>query len=177
MVKSLSVSKARSIALEESLPKKAKVQEAIEEPAPAPAKTESYKVLVRTALMDRTIDKNEAQMLEQVALADQIAADEAQAFLDEIQKELGIGPQNDTEATYFTVLKTALSDGSLSDSEAAMLQSMKNSLGIDNQRAEILLKDAQAAAPPAPAPAEDPVPEPTESTPAPTEPAPAPAEQ
>jgi hypothetical protein len=67
------------------------------------------------------------------------------------------------------VLKTALSDGELSDSEAAMLQCMHTSLAIDKQRAETLLKDANAAIPPALTPAENPA---AESTPA-----PAPAEQ
>ena len=169
MVKSLGLSQARSIALERSLPIQAKVQEIEEESGVVPARTESYKVLVRTALMDRKIDANEAQMLEQVALADQIPADKLQGFLAEIQKELGIGPQNDIEATYFSVLKTAFLDGNLSNSEAAMLQSMKTSLAIDDQRAEILLQDVQAGTSPALTPAANPVPASVESTPEPSE--------
>jgi len=116
--------------------------------APSPSATgsvDAYRVLVRTALMDRHIDANEQSMLKQIAESDKLTNDDAAEILMMTRKELGIGPQSEPEKTYFTVLKTALSDGELSTTEEAMLQSMQASLKLAAERVTALTIDARAS--------------------------------
>jgi len=145
MQTSLALSDSRITQLMQTLPSIAE-PEVIEvsetPPASASNLKDSYRVLVRTALMDRKIDANEHTMLKQVALSDMLSDDEAQEVVLNVKKELGIGPQTEPEKTYFSVLKTALSDGKLSDTEEAMLQSMQSSLNLSDERTKSLKQDA-----------------------------------
>ena len=104
--------------------------------------TDGYRVLVRTALMDRHIDSNEENMLRHIAGSDHLDENKVAEVLMAVKKELGIGPQTEQENTYFSVLKTALLDGGLSEPEEAMLQSMQASLNMNADRVEALKKDA-----------------------------------
>lgn len=144
MKTSLALSDERITQLIQTLPSIAQPEiiEDIPPPAPEPNKKDSYRVLVRTALMDRKIDANEHTMLKQVALSDMLSEDEAQEVVLGVKKELGIGPQTEPEKTYYNVLKTALTDGKLSDTEEAMLQSMQTSLNLSDERTKSLKQDA-----------------------------------
>lgn len=149
------LSDERVAQLVQTLPKQAELEAEAEpdpEAAPAPKSTpDSYRVLVRTALMDRKIDSNEQTMLKQIAQSDNLTNDSAAEIIMTVKKELGIGPQDDPERTYFTVLKTALSDGDLSKTEEAMLQSMQSSLSLTAERVAALKQDAALLTPSKPA--------------------------
>jgi tellurite resistance protein len=142
------LSDERVAQLLQTLPKQAQL-EAAPEPAPTPKSTpDGYRVLVRTALMDRHIDSNEQTMLKQIAESDNLTSDATAEVIMIVKKELGIGPQDDPERTYFTVLKTARSDGDLSATEEAMLQSMQTSLNLTGERVTALKQDAVLLTPP-----------------------------
>ena len=91
--------------------------------------------------MDRKIDGNEVLMLKRVQEAEHLSETATQDVLANVRAELGIGPQNPAEKTYFEVLKTARADGEVSPGEAALLESMKASLGLPDERATALEKD------------------------------------
>ena len=148
----LGMSSDRVAALENTLPVKAKpapppaspvadTPPASETQQPPPASPTSYRILVRTALMDRKIDGNEVLMLKRVQEAEHLSETATQDVLANVRAELGIGPQNPAEKTYFEVLKTARADGEVSPGEAALLESMKASLGLPDERATALEKD------------------------------------
>ena len=156
MQTALSLSTERVGQLLQSLPKQAQPAPPAEPEPAAETKTaaNSYHVLVQTALMDRTIDANEQTMLKQIAQANNLTEEAATEIVMQTKASLGIGPQTETEKTYFTVLNTAMADGALSTAEEAMLQSMQASLNLTAERTEALKKDVMLAQPPKPAPAE-----------------------
>jgi tellurite resistance protein len=140
----------------QTLPKQAEPETTPQpEPIPQPEPTQpnqmngsdSYRVLVQTALMDRQLDSNEKTMLKQIAQSSNLTPDAAAEVLMALKQKLGIGPQDDPERTYFLVLKTALSDGTLSATEEAMLQSMQTSLNLTAERVAALKQDAALEAP------------------------------
>ncbi len=145
MQSTLNLSSTRANQLVQTLPQIA--QEEKPSAPPPTGSTDAYRVLVRTALMDRHIDANEQSMLKQIAESDKLTEDAAAEVLMMTKKELGIGPQTEPEKTYFTVLKTALADGELSATEEAMLQSMQASLKLSDERVTALTTDAKASSP------------------------------
>lgn len=147
MQSTLNLTPLRVNQLVQTLPQIAKVEKQPPPTAPASGPTDAYRVLVRTALMDRHIDANEQSMLKQIAETDKLTEDAAAEVLIMTKKELGIGPQTEPEKTYFTVLKTALADGDLSATEEAMLQSMQSSLKLSTERVTALTTDARASSP------------------------------
>jgi hypothetical protein len=98
----------------------------------------AYETLIRAALADGVIQENERMMLESVRTSNQISEADAKMAERKLREELGIGPVSQEEETYYSLLKTAFADGVLSESEAAMLQSMKTTLEVSDDREAVL---------------------------------------
>ncbi len=121
------------------------------EPGAAPPGLSSYQMLFRTALQDRKIDASERQMLESFRSANEISEEEVRKAEWKVRKALKIGPSSQNEETYFSLLKTAYSDGKLTPGEAAMLKSMKAGFGISDEREAAIKKALPAVKPKKPA--------------------------
>jgi len=119
----------------------------------------SYRLLYIAALDDRKVDEKERTLLGVMRGAFEFPASKVKKLEREVRKELGIGPVDQEEEIYFKLLETAYADDMLTNSEVALLNTMKLNFEISDERELELKKELSA---PKPTPSE-PLPQSIES--------------
>jgi hypothetical protein len=101
-------------------------------------KPSNYQMLMRMALQDGRVADGERRVLERAVLDEGLTDAQRKQAEWQVHGELGTGPVNQAEDTYWEILRAAYEDGVLAQSEAALLELMKGRLGLSRERAQVL---------------------------------------
>ena len=107
-----------------------------------PPPEEIYLDMLRQALVDGVIHEEEEALLRTVQIAFDIDSDTHQRILKQAQEQPYVSPEIEA---YRSVLKTALIDGVITNDESAMLETLRQETGIDEQEHAMLLAELQDA--------------------------------
>ena len=107
-----------------------------------PPPEEIYLDMLRQALVDGVIHEEEEALLRTFQIAFDIDSDTHQRILKQAQEQPYVSPEIEA---YRSVLKTALIDGVITNDESAMLETLRQETGIDEQEHAMLLAELQDA--------------------------------